>query len=129
MVGMTTPLDPRAVETYRVPAHSLRPGDLVNTAPGGEDDWQRVTAVLTREAGSSESADVRRVIAEHGDSYVYVEMTDIAPVDSNVYFDDGVALVYGTDGDDLPVSDVVSDAQARRNYLYTMHELVTVRRG
>ena len=126
---MTTPLDPRAVESYRIPARSLQPGDVVNTAPGGEDDWQVVTAVVTRKGGTADADEAEALIAEVGDRYVYVEMTDIGPVDSNIYFADGVALVYGTDGDDIAVDEVVTEAAARRNYLYTVHELVTVRTG
>jgi hypothetical protein len=128
MVAMTKPVDSRTVETFRIPARSLAVGDLVNTAPGGEDDWQEVTVVVTR-TDSGENAEVTALLKEIGDRYVYVEMTDIAPVDSNVYIDDnGAAMVFGTDGDDLPVEDVISDAAARRNYLYTVYELVTIRR-
>jgi hypothetical protein len=57
-----------------------------------------------------------------------VQLTDIAPVDSNVYFRDGVALAVSTDEtDDLPVADLVSDDDGVRTYLYTKFELVTIR--
>jgi hypothetical protein len=57
-----------------------------------------------------------------------VRLTDVAPVDSPVYFVDGAALAYGSeDSDDSPVTEVVSDAQAVRTFLYTRYELVTVR--
>jgi hypothetical protein len=127
---MTTPLDPRAVATYRIPARSLKPGDLVNTAPGGEDDWQQVVSVQGPDSPGANSADLNTLIASVGDRYVFVEMTDVAPVDSNVYFDDGVAMVYANDdGDDVTVEEIVSEPNARRNYLYTVFELVTVRLG
>jgi hypothetical protein len=32
--------DSRAAVVYRIPAVDLRAGDLVNTSPGGEEDWQ-----------------------------------------------------------------------------------------
>jgi hypothetical protein len=125
-----TPSDPRAVATYRIPARSLKPGDLVNTAPGGEDDWQQVIAVQGPDDPAANSADVNTLIDSVGDRYVFVEMTDVAPVDSNVYFDDGVAMVYANDdADDVPVEEIVSEPNARRNYLYTVFELVTVRLG
>jgi hypothetical protein len=125
---MSTPsTDPRAVTEYRIPATSLRTGDLVNTSPGGDDDWQQVLSVHTIEdpGSATETADLVREI---GDRYVVVRLTDVAPVDNPVYFVDGAALAYGTDeGDDSPVTDVVSDAAAVRTFLYTRYELVTVR--
>ena len=62
-----------------------------------------------------------------GGRYVVVELTDLAPVDNNVYFSDGQALIVGTDGPDQPVADVASAEDGVRTYLYTKFELVTVR--
>ena len=57
-----------------------------------------------------------------------VQLTDLAPVDSGVYFADGVAMVYGGDeSSDQAVADVVSGEDGVRTYLYTRYELVTVR--
>jgi len=119
--------DPRAVVEYRVPATALKSGDLVNTSPGGEDDWQRVLSVHTKEkpGGDQEAA---KLIREVGDRYVMVKLTDVAPVDSPVYFADGEAMAYGSDGeDDQPVIESLSDPDASRIFLYTRYELVTVR--
>lgn len=122
--------DRRAVTEYRVPALSLKAGDLVNTAPGGEDDWQLVTGVWSHDTAPANTNEMRQLLESIGDRYVVVEMSDIAPVDSNVYFAGGVALAFGSDdGDDQPILEAVSDADARRIYLYTVHELVTVRGG
>jgi hypothetical protein len=124
---MTSPADPRAVTEYRVPATALRGGDLVNTSPGGDDDWQQVLSVHTKEAPGGD-ADASRLIDEVGDRYVVVRLTDVAPVDSPVYFDNGAAFTFGVDGaDDAPVSDGISDPDAVRTFLYTRFELVTVR--
>jgi len=121
------PADVRAVTEYRIPAPTLLAGDLVNTAPGGEDDWQQVLSVHTSEA-PGDDADIARLIAEIGDRYVVVRLTDVAPVDSPVYFSDGAALAYGLDGeDDGPVTDVLSEPDAVRTFLYTRFELVNVR--
>ncbi len=118
--------DPRAVVEYRIPATALKAGDLVNTSPGGPDDWQRVLAVHKK--GASSNPDVAKLMQTIGDRYVMVELTDVAPVDSNVYVSDGAVMVFGTDGDDdAPVADVVSGADEKRTYLYTVHELVSVR--
>jgi hypothetical protein len=128
MIGMTSsPADPRAVTEYRIPATALRVGDLVNTAPGGPDDWQKVLAVHTaKDAGADLTGLLRRI----GDRYVVVELSDIGPVDNDVFLQDGDAYVYGTDGeDDQLVDDVISGADDRRTYLYTVYELVTVRPG
>jgi hypothetical protein len=116
------PPDVRAVAEYRIPAPTLLPGDLVNTAPGGEDDWQQVLSVHTAESpGAHLDADAARLIEEIGDRYVVVRLTD-------VYFSDGAALAYGADGvDDGPVTDVLSEADAVRTFLYTRFELVNVR--
>jgi hypothetical protein len=119
--------DPRAVTEYKIPAPELRAGDLVNTSPGAEDDWQRVLSVHTLEAPGDDS-DAATLIREIGDRYVVVRLSDVAPVDSPLYFSDGIALAYGPDGDgDTPVTEAVSDADAVRTFLYTRYELVTVR--
>jgi hypothetical protein len=126
MVGMTSAVDPRAVTEYRVPATALRAGDLVNTSPGGDDDWQQVVSVHTKEkAGDAEAASL---IAEIGDRYVVVRLTDVAPVDSPIYFEDGTAFTFGTDGsEDTPLTEVISDSDSVRTFLYTRFELVTIR--
>ena len=123
------PADVRAVTEYRIPASTLLPGDLVNTAPGGEDDWQQVLSVHTAEApGEEVDADAARLVAEVGDRYVVVRLTDVAPVDSPVYFADGTAMAYGADGEeDGPITDVLSEPDAVRTFLYTRFELVNVR--
>ncbi|MGX7680663.1 hypothetical protein ACSMXN_17390 [Jatrophihabitans sp. DSM 45814] len=125
---MSTPnADPRAVTEYRIPATALRAGDLVNTSPGGDDDWQQVLSVHTAESPGTEP-EAAGLIGDIGDRYVVVRLTDVAPVDSPVYFSDGTALAYGAeDTDDNPVTEVVSDADAVRTFLYTRYELVTVR--
>ncbi|MDT0260389.1 hypothetical protein [Jatrophihabitans lederbergiae] len=125
---MTQPApDPRAVTEYRIPATALLAGDLVNTSPGGEDDWQQVLSVHTAEA-PGEDAEATSLIAEIGDRYVMVRLTDVAPVDSPVYFENGTALAFGLDGaEDGPVTDVLSDPNSVRTFLYTRFELVTVR--
>ena len=130
MVAMTelSPTDPRAALEYRVPARSLRAGDLVNTAPGGEDDWQEVRAVYTQGSLAAATEQIAELIATIGDRYVLVEMSDISPVDSNIYFTDDGAYVFGEEGTtDLPVVEAVGDGVGERTYLYTVHELVTIR--
>lgn len=130
-----TSTDPRAAFEYRVPARTLTPGDLVNTGGTVEQDWQQVrnvytaaSAVTLEGSGDPAATEIMALIGQIGDRYVLVELSDIAPVDSNVYFADGTAYVFGTDGeDDVTVLDAVSDASAGRLYLYTLHELVTVR--
>jgi hypothetical protein len=121
--------DPRAVSESRIPATALRAGDLVNTSPGAEDDWQQVLSVHTVEKPSPEaSADAAALVAQIGERYVLVRMTDVAPVDSPVFFANGVAHVYGADdGDDTPVTEVISPSLGERAFLYTRFELVTVR--
>jgi hypothetical protein len=116
--------DPRAAVEYRVPATSLKKGDLVNTSPG-EDDWQEVLGVYTS-VGQTRSGDLRTLVESLGGRYVVVELTDLAPVDSGVFFVDGVATV-DDDGGDQPITDVVSGDDGVRTYLYTRYELVTVR--
>lgn len=119
--------DPRAVTEYKIPAPQLRAGDLVNTSPGGEDDWQQVLSVHTLENPGADP-DAAALIGEIGDRYVVVRLTDVAPVDSPLYFNEGVALAYGPDGEaDAPITETVSDADEVRTFLYTRYELVTVR--
>jgi hypothetical protein len=123
MCAMT---DPRAAAEYRVPAVDLKVGDLVNTSPG-EDDWQQVVGVYAK-ADDAKSDEVRRLAGTLGGRYVIVQLTDVAPVDGGVFFDGGTAMVYGDDeGDDHPVSDVISSQDGIRTYLYTRFELVSVR--
>ncbi|MFN2517524.1 MAG: hypothetical protein ABR604_00565 [Jatrophihabitantaceae bacterium] len=118
--------DTRAAAEFRIPAIQLRPGDLVNTSPG-EDDWQQVLGVYTK-AGQAKSDEVRTLVDSLGGRYVAVQLTDIAPVDSGVYFADGVAMMYAVDdGADQDVTEVVSHDDGVRTYLYTKFELVTVR--
>jgi hypothetical protein len=121
--------DQRAITEYRVAAADLRVGDLVNTSPGGDDDWQQVLAVYPNPTTISNASDeVRTMVKALSGRYVVVQLTDIAPVDSNVYFADGVALAVSTEGgDDLPITDVTSSEDGVRTYLYTKFELVTVR--
>lgn len=79
--------DPRAVTEYRVPAADLRPGDLINTSPGGDDDWQQVLEVYpSTKHLSGAPAEIRTLVETLSGRYVVVQLTDIAPVDSNVYF-------------------------------------------
>jgi hypothetical protein len=133
MGGMTAtsgvPGDARAVTEYRIPATKLRAGDLINTSPGTDEDWQLVLSVHTledRDAGAS--PDAATLVDGVGDRYVVVRMTDVAPVDSPVYFTGGVAMVYGIDGaEDAPVTDTVPAGNSERTFLYTRYELVTVR--
>ena len=117
--------DERAVVEYRIPAAELRAGDVVNTSPGGPDDWQLVLAVHGTDTAE---ATVTTLMREIGDRYVMVELTDVAPVDSNVYVSDDRVMLFGTDSDDdTPVQDAVSGPDEKRVYLYTVHELVTLR--
>jgi hypothetical protein len=133
MSGMTAtsgvPGDPRAVTEYRIPATELRAGDLINTSPGADEDWQQVLSVHTRESPDGmANSDAATLVEQVGERYVVVRMTDVAPVDSPVYFAAGVALAYGMDGaDDSPVVDALSSADSVRTFIYTRYELVTVR--
>jgi len=122
------PIDPRAVVEYRLPAAALRAGDLVNLSPG-EDDWQQVLGVYLSEGDvTGSNADLRTLVSAVEGRYVVVELTDLAPVDNNVYFVDGTALIVASDdSDDQPVSEVTSGEYGVRTYLYTKFELVTVR--
>jgi hypothetical protein len=118
--------DPRAAVEYRVPAVSLAKGDLVNTSPG-EDDWQQVLGVYTSVA-DAKSDEVRGLVQSLNGRYVVVQLTDLAPVDSGVYWTDGVAMTYASDGGgDQAVNEVVSHDDGVRTYLYTKYELVSVR--
>jgi hypothetical protein len=121
--------DQRAVNEFRVAAADLRVGDLINTSPGGDDDWQQVVAVYPSPSTLQDApADVRTLVKSLSGRYVVVQLTDIAPVDSNVYFVDGAALAVSPDGgDDVPITEVTSDEDGVRTYLYTKFELVTVR--
>jgi hypothetical protein len=123
-----TQSDPRTVVEYRVPAASLKPGDLVNLSPG-EDDWQQVLGVYSSaDSVTGSNVELRALVSSLDKRYVVVELTDLAPVDNNVYYADGVAYAVGTgDGDDQPVSDIVSADYGVRTYLYTKFELVTIR--
>ena len=79
-------------------------------------------------ADAGASAEAAALVGEVGDRYVVVRMSDVAPVDSPVYFADGVALAYGMDGaDDTPVAEALGAADSVRTFLYTRYELVTVR--
>jgi hypothetical protein len=121
--------DQRAIVEYRVAAADLRAGDLVNTSPGGDDDWQQVLAVYPSPSTLHDApSDVRALVKSLGARYVVVQLTDIAPVDSNVYFANGVALAVSADsGDDVPITELASSEDGVRTYLYTKFELVTVR--
>ena len=126
---MNAMTDPRAVLEYRIAAADLKVGDIVNTSPGGPDDWQRVLAVHTQDGSSKPEA--AALMEQIGDRYVMVELSDVSAVDNNVYLDDeGAAMVFGTDDEaDSAVLEVVGDSDDTRTYLYTVHELVTVRGG
>ncbi len=119
--------EPRAAVEFRLPAVDLRKGDLVNTTPG-EDDWQQVIGVY-RSGSDAISAEIRTLVESLGGRYVVVQLTDLAPVDGGVFFDpSGAAMIYGDDeGDDVFVSEVVSQQEGLRTYLYTKFELVSVR--
>jgi hypothetical protein len=119
--------DLRAAQEFRVQAVDLKPGDLVNTTPG-EDDWQQVVGVFRKEA-DAKSEEIKALVKSLGGRYVVVQLTDLAPVDGGVYFnDDGVPTIYGDEADDdVPVADVVSTSDGMRTYLYTKFELVSVR--
>ena len=119
--------DSRAAVEFRMPAVELKAGDLVNTTPG-EDDWQQVVGVYVL-PDDAKSTEVRTLLSSLDGRYVVVQLTDLAPVDGGVFFDDeGEAMIYGDDeGSDSPVTDVVSDSDGLRTYLYTKFELVSVR--
>ena len=117
--------DPRTAIEYRIPATELRIGDLVNTSPG-EGDWQQVTGVDLSRSDATD-ANLLALLESVSERYVVVQLTDVAPVDSGVYFADGVAMTFGADGTDEPVTEVVSTEDGVRTYLYTRFELVTVR--
>jgi hypothetical protein len=122
--------DPRASVEYRISAAELLPGDLVNTSPGADDDWQEVLGVYSTSEQLTNAAEKMRTLVQELDGrYVVVELTDIAPVDANVYFaDDGIAMAAGPDDEgDQAIVDIVSAEDGKRIYLYTKFELVTVR--
>ncbi len=123
---MTAPIDPRAAVEFRIPAVELQVGDLVNTSPG-EDDWQEVIGVY-RTASEAGEQEVRSLVDTLGGRYVVVQLTDLSPVDTGVYFAAGLAMTYGSeDTADQSVRDVVSTEDGVRTYLYTKFELVTAR--
>ncbi|MCW2495631.1 hypothetical protein [Jatrophihabitans sp.] len=123
---MTAPSDPRAAVEYRVQAVDLKVGDIVNTSPG-EDDWQQVLGVY-KSATDTNDDELAALVTTLGGRYVAVELTDLAPVDSGIYFSDGLAMSYATDdGADHPVDEVISSEFGVRTYLYTKFELVTIR--
>jgi hypothetical protein len=124
-----TPSDPRAAIDLRIPAAELKPGDIVNTSPGADEDWQQVLAVYPSAATlGAATEEVRTLVRSLKGRYVVVELTDIAPVDSNVYYQDGVAkALSGDEDDDTPITDLISEEDGVRTYLYTKFELVTVR--
>jgi hypothetical protein len=120
------PADPRAVVEFKVAAVDLRPGDLVNTNPS-DQDWQEVVGVFARPA-DAKSDEVKALADTIDGRYVVVQLTDIRPVDSGVFFSGGQALIYGSDEDsDSPVAETISTDDGVRTYLYTKFELVTVR--
>lgn len=123
------PGDRRAVTEYRIPATKLQAGDLINTSPGTDEDWQLVLSVHTQEdPAAGANPDAAALVHQVGDRYVVVRMTDVAPVDSPVYFAGGAAMVYGMEGaEDSPVTEALAAADSERTFLYTRYELVTVR--
>ena len=125
--GQPAAADTRAAQEYRIQAVDLRAGDLVNTTPG-EDDWQQVLGVFRKEA-DAKSDEIKSLVKALGGRYVVVQLTDLAPVDGGVYFDDdGAAMIYGDEADDdVPVADVASGTDGVRTYLYTRFELVSIR--
>jgi hypothetical protein len=124
---MSAPSDPRAVVEFRVAATDLKVGDLVNTSPG-EGDWQEVLGVFRSASDAAPTAELKTLVQSLGGRYVVVRLTDLAPVDGGIYFDDGTAMVAGADEtDDQPVADAVSSSDGERVYLYTKFELVNVR--
>lgn len=124
----TVPPDRRAVLEYRIPAAQLRPGDLVNTSPGADDDWQQVLGVYASPAGlNGVSSEVQSLVQSLDGRYVVVELTDLAPVDANIYYSDGVAMAVSDDEEERPIVDDISSEDGVRTYLYTKFELVTVR--
>ncbi|MGN6608386.1 MAG: hypothetical protein ACTHMS_15400 [Jatrophihabitans sp.] len=123
--------DPRAAVIARIPAVDLRPGDLVDTSTK-DNDYQEVLAVYRTPSDvpsgdAVEDADALRNLLQAADgNYVVVQLTDLAPVDYGVIFEDGVAMAAGED-EEQPVAEVLSDGSGRRTYVYTKYELVTVR--
>jgi hypothetical protein len=130
MAVMTSP-DPRAVTTFRLPAAALNAGDLVNLSPG-EDDWQQVIAVYAQVSDvPADQNELRDFVAQLDGRYVLIEVTDVAPVDEPIYFDEnGTALTIGMDdADDQSVTELISTEDGARRFVYTRFELVTSRTG
>ena len=128
MARMTSP-DPRAVTTFRLPAANLRTGDLVNLSPG-EDDWQQVVSVYAQVSDvPADRNDLRDLVAQLDGRYVLVEVTDVAPVDEPIYFDEeGAAFTVGEDrSEDQSVGDLISTEDGLRRFVYTRFELVNAR--
>jgi hypothetical protein len=125
----SVPPDGRAVLEYRIPAAQLRPGDLVNTSPGADDDWQQVLGVYPSPGGlgSGVTNEVRSLVESLDGRYVVVELTDLAPVDANIYYSGGVAMAVSDDDEERPIIEDISAEDGVRTYLYTKFELVTVR--
>ena len=95
-----------------------------------EDDWQQVLGVDDWKVVPTATGDevrTRDLVTSLEKRYVVVELTDLAPVDEPIYFADGVALTLGEDGDDQPVSDVLSTEFGVRTFIYTKFELVSSR--
>lgn len=114
--------DTRRADEYRIPAASLRAGDLVNLAPG-DDDWQEVLTVHTSGATASDPA-TKTFLDSLNSKYVYVEVTDLEAVDSTIYVDaDGTGR---SNEDDAPITEHIG-GDGIRIYLFTKYELVTVR--
>jgi hypothetical protein len=116
--------DDRAATEYRIPAKSLRKGDLINTDQS-EQDWQEVLGVYTK-VGQAQSEELREVVKLTGGRYVVVELTDLTPIDSGVFYVDRVPTAI-EDDHEAPLSEIVSDGEGSRVYLYTKYELVTIR--
>ena len=124
--------DPRAAVIYRIPAIDLRPGDLVDTSTK-DNDYQEVLAVYRSPAdvrpGLTKDGDtdaLRSLVERAAGRYVVVQLTDLAPIDYGVIFEDGVAMAAGEE-DEQPMADVLSNEDGVRTYVYTKYELVTVR--
>ncbi len=121
--------DPRAVAEFRIPAASLKAGDLVNLSPG-EDDWQQVLGAYSsvEDVVDPSQTELIDLVTSLDGRYVVVQLTDILPVDAPIYFVDGAALTVGEDdADDQPVADLISTEDGTRTFVYTKFELVSAR--